>query len=450
VLPSKQTAELSEIARKVEAARKAQGGGMRGTEEQQRDEMMRRLDEYAVDVCFDPSERDHPLVLRYLVPEDFTAPLALPKVSPQLEAARAQIAAIALDKARHEQPWVSYSRNHNHYAQRGSRYDERPDLYRYGIIPPTVDVMAANGYLISVVAPPDPHCGWQSVFRAAPELIEALGPAAPPLAKPKNRALIRLRDENKQLTDFRDTERTARMRRHLIEINEAIGELAIELPAGCGERYGDVLTIGGSCVNLSSTKLRRIFNVDFKNGGRSYGHFVQNMPKAIRAQLTIGGEPVAEPDYRAHHLMILYGLCDLPLPGDPYVLDNWDRGMVKLAVLILINAPTLQSAVVAIRQRYGINGRTALRLIDAIKARHAPIEAYFHSGAGRWLQRIDADMAERVLLGLIRQGCPALPIHDSFVVPARHDGFAREQMVEAFETVIARDLRVSRIYQVFQ
>ena len=73
------------------------------------------------DVCFDPSERDHPLVLRYLVPEDFSAPLALRKASPRLEAARAQIAAIALDRARQEQPWVSYSRNRNHYAQRGSR-----------------------------------------------------------------------------------------------------------------------------------------------------------------------------------------------------------------------------------------------------------------------------------------------------------------------------------------
>ena len=374
---------------------------MNGASEQQRDELMRRPGEYAEDFSFDPSERHHPLVLSYLVPEDFTAPLALPEVSPELKAARAQIAAIALDKARHEQPWVSYSRNRNHYAQRGPRYDERPDLYCYGIIPPTVDALAASGYLASVVAPPDPHCGWQSVFRAAPDLIEALGAAPLLLAKPKERALIWLRDENKQLIDFRDTERTARMRRHLIEINEAIGELAIELPAGCGERYGDVLTIGG--------------------------------------------EPVAEPDYPAHHLRILYALCDLPLPGDPYVLDGWDRGMVKLAVLVLINAPTLPSAVGAIRRRYGINSRTALRLIEAIKARHAPIEAYFHSGAGRWLQRIDADMAERVLLGLIRQGCPALPIHDSFVVPAKHDGIAREQMVEAFETVIARDLRVSRI-----
>src|SRR5229473_3406055 len=75
------------------------GAGMSGGDEQQPDELMRRLGEYADD---DPSEeRDHPLVLRYLLPEDFAAPLTLPKVSLRLEEARAQIAAIALDKARH-------------------------------------------------------------------------------------------------------------------------------------------------------------------------------------------------------------------------------------------------------------------------------------------------------------------------------------------------------------
>jgi len=87
-----------------------------------------------------------------------------------------------------------------------------------------------------------------------------------------------------------------------------------------------------------------------------------------------------------------------------------------------------------------------LRLTEAIKARHTPIEAHFHSGAGRWLQRIDADMAERVLLGLLRKGCSALAIHDSFIVPAKDDGIAREQMVAAFETVIAIERRVSRTH----
>ncbi len=55
-------------------------------------------------------------------------------------------------------------------------------------------------------------------------------------------------------------------------------------------------------------------------------------------------------------------------------------------------------------------------------------------------------MAERVLLGLLRKGCSALAIHDSFIVPAKDDGIAREQMVAAFETVIAIERRVSRTH----
>src|SRR3954449_4183752 len=73
-------------------------------------------------------DRDHPLVLRYNLPKDWLQPLALPSASARHEQARAQIAAIALDKARHQQPWISYSRNRNHYSRRGRRYDEHPEL----------------------------------------------------------------------------------------------------------------------------------------------------------------------------------------------------------------------------------------------------------------------------------------------------------------------------------
>jgi hypothetical protein len=116
-------------------------------------------------------------------------------------------------------------------------------------------------------------------------------------------------------------------------------------------------------------------------------------------------------------------------------------------VLVLINARTLESAVRVIVQNVRTSRYTARRLIDAIKVRHTPIEAHFHSGAGCWLQRMDADMAERVLLELIRHGIVALPIHDSFIVPARYEDAAREAMNEAFETVISRGSRVSRIHQ---
>ena len=401
---------------------------------------------YPRDESFDPEDRDHPLVLRYDPDPDWLKPLGLPPAPTQHEQARAQIAANAIDKAWNPQPWTSYSRNKNHYARRGRRYDERPDLYRYSIIPAAVDALAAAGLIENVTAPRDPDCGRQSIFRAMPALIGALGDAPPAAAKLKRRALIQLRDEQKQLIDFRDNERIYRMRGRLEGINEAISSFASELPPDIGQRHSDLLVIGDSCVNLSNATLHRIFNIDFKNGGRFYGHFVQGLPKEIRSQLTINGEPVAEPDYPAHHLRILHALEGLQLRGDPYDIPDpdWERSSVKTALLILINAPTRQKAMGAIMHKLKLPGAVAGRLVKELKRKHKPIEGYFHSGAGRWLQRLDSDMAEYVELGLIGQGVPVLPIHDSFIVPARHEGAAREQMAEAFGTVISKARGVSR------
>jgi hypothetical protein len=258
------------------------------------------------------------------------------------------------------------------------------------------------------------------------------------VTKPKPRALIRLRDKNKLLIDFRDTKRTTRMARHVAEINEAVGSLTVGLPQGIGERHGDLLVIGDSCVNLGNTNLHRVFNEDWKHGGCFYGHFAQCLPRTIRRQLMIDGELVAEPDYHAHHLRILYALEGLRLAGDPYVLDGWEREIVKLAVLIVINAGTLQSARGAVMHKCRLNHADAARLICERKLRHAPIKRHFHGGAGTWLQRIDSDMAERVVLGLLRQGIVALPIHDSFVVPQHHESKAREAMDAAFGHVVSR------------
>src|SRR5437879_464676 len=113
---------------------------------------------------------------------------------------------------------------------------------------------------------------------------EALGDRPPPMAKLKRRALIQLKDEQKQLIDFRDTERTDRMRHRLVEINEATSGLVIQLPDGVGEREGDLLWIGDVCLNLGNTSFYRTFNIDFRHGGRLYGHWIQGVPKKLRKQ----------------------------------------------------------------------------------------------------------------------------------------------------------------------
>jgi len=47
--------------------------------------------------------------------------------------------------------------------------------------------------------------------------------------------------------------------------------------------------------------------------------------------------------------------------------------------------------------------------------------------------RQDSDMANQIMLGLARRGIVALPVHDSFLVKARHADQLREAMVSAFE-----------------
>jgi hypothetical protein len=52
----------------------------------------------------------------------------------------------------------------------------------------------------------------------------------------------------------------------------------------------------------------------------------------------------------------------------------------------------------------------------------------FHSDAGIRLQRRDADMAEAIMRRLVRLGIVVLPIHDSFITAARHEGALVESM----------------------
>jgi DNA-binding XRE family transcriptional regulator/tetrahydromethanopterin S-methyltransferase subunit G len=382
--------------------------------------------------------RDHPLVMQYDIPPGWLDSVRhrLPSVPRRHEMAQAQILAAAIDKARDRIPTISYSRRREYYAKRGKRYDPHPDLCSYDLIVPNVDLLAEVGFLFNEIAPADPTSGRQSVVRATPALIEALGDMPPAAAKRKPRALIQLRDEDKLPIDYRDTDDTTRMRRRLLRINEMVESVTPEFPPNVGERRGDLLILGGSAVNLGNTALYRVFNIDFNNGGRFYGHFVQGLPKKIRELLTFSGEHVSEPDYPAHHLRILYALEGHTLTGDPYEVNGWERRIVKVALLIMINAPTWQSARGAIVHRFGLSPDEAQQLVHALEHRHAPIAKHFQSGAGRWLQWYDSRMTDRILIEATREGIPVLPIHDSFITPGRHGDRVLELMETAFRTVI--------------
>ena len=63
-------------------------------------------------------------------------------------------------------------------------------------------------------------------------------------------------------------------------------------------------------------------------------------------------------------------------------------------------------------KQYGIKW---IQMSEAIIRSNKPIQNYFYSGYCTRLQRLDADIAEIVLLHFVDMGYPVLPANDSFL-----------------------------------
>jgi hypothetical protein len=318
--------------------------------------------------------------------------------------------------------WVSYSRHKPHYSV-PRRYRSR--LYTYRRIVGAADHLDAMGLIEHNRTAPNQR-GWQSSMKAMPELIArtskiiSIGPRLE-IARPAESII--LRDADGALLDYRDTASSVRMRRSLEQLNEAI-------------RSTDISD------NVASPMVR-IFNRDFRRGGRFYaqGGGWKSMKKEARKQIAIAGESVVEIDYKTLHPAILYAKAGAPLPKDCYSIDGWPRPLVKIALLVLINAKNRALARLAIANHDTMAANAvpgsqeaiaaAARLIDDVKRVHRPIAWAFHADKGAELMHIDSDLAETVMHLMLRQGVVVLPVRDSFLVPASKAELLEKAMLKA-------------------
>jgi hypothetical protein len=262
---------------------------------------------------------------------------------------------------------------------------------------------------------------------------------APPSPAPKYepRETIVLRDRDKNNLDYNDTEQTIGMRVRLAEINEALAGSDI-VYGGIPVDIGGVLLLPDQRLPIRNS-LHHVFSGgQFDLGGRFYGASWQNIPKQFRQQIMIDGKPTVEHDHSRLHPRLLYAMAGHRLDFDPYSVPGWDRNLAKKALNTLINAGTEKAALRSIAGEIGGQGAyaKARELILALKVKNPGISHLFGSGLGLQLQRIDADMAEGVLLDLLGRGIPALPIHDSAIVQAKYGGILVEAMDEALNQAL--------------
>lgn len=333
------------------------------------------------------------------------------------------MAAIAVALVTADGGWVSYSRRWQHYST-VNRY--KHPLYTFRHVVRAFDQLAARGLIDHAKVSPG-NRGWQSSALARQELIQpvtAILKNEPRLVIAAPRETIILRNSDHDNIDYIDSQAIDRMRRRLERINEAIVSMDIS--------------------DNASAPLTRIFNLNFNRGGRFYamGGAYQSMTKEARKALTINGEAVVELDFKTLHPALLYAEAGARLPADSYDIPPWPRDLVKVALLIIINADSLHTAraAIAFNDEIAAAGyekgsqdafRKASALIDAIKRAHRPIARFFHSDAGARLMSIDSAIAETVQLLMLKRGIVVLPVHDSFLVPASKAAELRETMARA-------------------
>src|SRR5262249_2250286 len=159
----------------------------------------------------------------------------------------------------------------------------------------------------------------------------------------------------------------------LEKINSALLSVTIDLN-GRPIREGDPLRVGRANIGAATVRLHRVFNQSsFLLGGRFYGGWWQNIPKSYRAHITIDGARTVEMDYPRLHPTLLYAECRQPMYGDPYIIRDTDRRLVKVAFNTLVNADTRASAIRAIAEEIRGEGAfaTAEALVREIETKHA-------------------------------------------------------------------------------
>lgn len=377
--------------------------------------------------------RDRPLRFHHRIDEPALESLGLPKPKNEhRKIARASILAEAI-LAQDEGKAVSYSRRRQSYTGR-QRY--MGPAYTYSNVISAIDVLCTAGLLEEQRAKSGSR-EWQSTFCAKTALLSmrsressVIGDFTFHIFDP-----IRLRDKlpdgSSLLIDYRDAAQTRAMRREIEGINADYSSLILDLP--CVQKTDHHWIVEKSIIRPTPLFLYRVFNRgSWSCGGRAYAWW-QQLPKCFRAQLLINDEQVAEPDYSALHAALIYAERGVPLSGDPYELDGFERGQCKLAFLIAVNSKSARDATASLVRRHGMDRAVATKIMHALTAKHSRVSDAFCSDAGIRLMRQDSDLILASTRACLDAGIAALPVHDSLIVPRRSEQTAAAILIENFE-----------------
>lgn len=185
---------------------------------------------------------------------------------------------------------------------------------------------------------------------------------------------------------------------------------------------------------------------DWNKGGRLYslGDGYQQMSQEERALMLINGTPIMEVDIGSSHIRILYGLFGQPLDPsiDPYIMTAFPREVVKDFITMTLGHDGFQRAwSPRKKEEYAERGIDLQKTYPIAKVReavlnHLPLLQEWETSPIRWddLQYVEScAVIECMEILAYEHDVPALPVHDSIIIPAKDQELAMEVLSRCFQ-----------------
>ena len=358
---------------------------------------------------------------------------------------------------------IGFSKNNNSYKVK-SRYNKA------GVSPQIIEIvkrMVEYGFLEEVKGHHDKSGGSNSfTARIRPSLklrsaFQQLETDLYSIDHHKHAELIILRtkfkDENghdwKENIEYADTELTDQWREQVKAYNSLLKRTFIDIPTLSepfikakiekGDRTGQDMIVS---IGPDNKHVHRVFNGieedNFHKGGRFFGGWWLQVPKAYRKLIHLNDQPTVEVDYKAIHPNLLLSEPEL----DPYTLDQMvlpevfnnkddQRSAVKGVVLMAINATSAEEAFGAFRQskKEGdrmrrLTNQQLQKLLDAFTDKYPEIKNALNTGQGLYLMNLDSQIANMIIDYYTKQNIPILCIHDSFIIDWKREAELRRFM----------------------
>ena len=373
---------------------------------------------------------------------------------PALDISSAGVLVVNLLSCARKDSRLVYSRDNTRKKETEMYYHlynrKRVSVYRLVRV---VDWMCTNGWCCGSIGSRELVCGemhdFPSWLCATPKLTELFSDPMIEQSEQTYRETLQtilLRDKEKELIEYDETQKTKSMRRIVQALNETNASYTF---------------IDSNGRLLENSQIVRIFNGSFASGGRFYRHDILTLPNSIlddngqkvrlepgktRLGVTIDGEDVAEVDFACLHPTLLYDLCRLERPwlNDLYSYlgagTEDERNALKVAVNVLLNARTKRAAIGALEKelpKYGVS-TNASDLVKHIEEKLVDVKNMLcnTSSTGLWLQNVESEIMSRVVEMFVQENAPLLPVHDSAIVREKDVDKLVQRMGECFLSVV--------------